>query len=321
MRHLLSSSQSRFIEVSLVLSIFGIGCLTHLMPTQKSTVLYLFFLAVILGGFFLGRYRAGVLALLSVVLTTIVVMSDFHSFLLPPHPLTVFLQLAVWAAVLGLAAVLVGTLSDDRELKRDEAREAQHGVVDVLRAYLQSINPRLQSQTQRVMEICDRLGKQLNLGEMELEDMRVAALLVDLEPVEITSRAIRQAVDQLQEDPSPRTFAGSELVCSLGNVLTSAFPIAQWVTQDHRVSNPERRAPVTAEIIRAARAYDLRLHSTFRPADSTPLDVWQEMQQDDGLNLPDPVLQALHRVITSGSTSRISLGTMPRRAATTAQLN
>jgi len=317
MHRTLSLTQQRFIEFSLVITTLGIVCLTYILPTQKTSVLYLFFLPVILGGFFLGRYRAGVLAVLAVVSTTVVVFSDFQTFLVAAQPLAVMLQFCIWAGVLGLTAVIVGTLSEDRDQKHQEAREAQHGVIDVLRAYLQSINPGLQSRTQRVMELCDHMGQCLHLSEMELEDIRVATLLVDLEPVEITSRVIRRAVDELQENSSPRTFAGSELVCSLGSVLTTAFPIAQWVTQDHRLSNPHQHAPVSAEIIRAARAYDQKLHSAFRDPQSTPADVWQDLKRDDALHLPPAVLHALRQVISAGySYSSTSTPSTPRRAPT-----
>ena len=66
----------RTIEISLVLVAIGMTCLLYETTGYGVSVLNLFFLPIVLAGFFLGRYRAGVLALLSGVSVAGVVMLD-----------------------------------------------------------------------------------------------------------------------------------------------------------------------------------------------------------------------------------------------------
>jgi len=74
----------------------------------------------------------------------------------------------------------------------------------------------------------------LRLSEREIDDIRVAALLQDMEHIEITARVIRRAVGDLRRSGSEEeehTFHGSDLVQSLGSVLTGALPLILNMTE------------------------------------------------------------------------------------------
>jgi hypothetical protein len=104
----------------------------------------------VLAAFFLGRYRAGILALFSMMAASVVSVADLTGFSSYNSPVVIALSVTVWGAVLGLTAILVGTLSDDRAAKMLELHEAYVGVVEVLARYLQSANPRLKDRSVRV---------------------------------------------------------------------------------------------------------------------------------------------------------------------------
>ena len=75
----------------------------------KIVVLNLFYLPVILAAFYLGRYRAAVLAFFSVLSASIVCVLCLRDFAAFTSPLVIGLSIVVWGAVLGLTAILVGT--------------------------------------------------------------------------------------------------------------------------------------------------------------------------------------------------------------------
>lgn len=287
------------VEVILVLVTLGLVCLLQTMATHRSVVLNLFYLPVVVAGFCLGRYRAGALALLAVIATSVVVMADLNAFAPSAHPLMLILNLCVWAAVLGLTAMLVGSLSEDRNAKGQDARDARFGVIDILGAYLQSVNPKLRSRSRKVAELSEAIGKQMRLTEAEVDNLRVAAMLVGLEGLEITARVIRKAVGEASEETAGRTVHGSELVRSLGGVLTGAFPIAQSVVQadDWRVRELGHTAPLGAEIVRAARAFEERLANAGHDASLSVDNILAELQTDDSLALSATVLDALRQAI------------------------
>jgi hypothetical protein len=85
----ITPAQERTIELVLVLSTLGIGAMLYSIEVGKFTVLNLFFLPIVLAGFFLGRYRAGVLSLLSVVAAGVIVSLDIPSFGAATPPIVV----------------------------------------------------------------------------------------------------------------------------------------------------------------------------------------------------------------------------------------
>ncbi|MCA9054532.1 MAG: hypothetical protein KDA75_11885, partial [Planctomycetaceae bacterium] len=127
-----SNKNERSLELMLIIVTAGLAAVLYSTEAMKMVALNLFYLPVVLAGFFLGRYRAGVLALLSVVVATIVIATDITGFANAQSPLMVGLAVTLWGAVLGLTALLVGTLCDDLTAKAIEAHEAHVGVVEVL---------------------------------------------------------------------------------------------------------------------------------------------------------------------------------------------
>ena len=117
----------RHSEKSIEISLFSICiCLTVLLYFVvgfKMVVLNLFYLPVVLAAFYLGRHRAGILALLCVMFASVVAVLDLESFAATTSPLVIGLSLIVWGAVMGLNAIFVGTLSDERTKQVDELHD------------------------------------------------------------------------------------------------------------------------------------------------------------------------------------------------------
>jgi hypothetical protein len=117
--------REHFLEVFLTLIVVGCSSLLTSLPAAKVAVLNLYFLPIVLAGFFLGRYRAGALALLSAITAAMLISGDLQGFASAGSPVLVSLTLTVWAAVLGLTAIVVGTLKDD---PRSSSRRPRHSV-------------------------------------------------------------------------------------------------------------------------------------------------------------------------------------------------
>ncbi|HXY37741.1 MAG TPA: HD domain-containing phosphohydrolase [Planctomycetaceae bacterium] len=302
-------TNSRVLEVILVLTTLVLTCVLYQTVGYKIIVLNLFYPPVILAAFFLGRYRAGVLAFFSVLSASIVLSFNLGEFAAYDSPLVVALSVLVWGGVLGLAALLCGTLSDDLASRMTELHEAHVGVVEVLSHYLQSAHPSLKDHSHRVASICRELAEQLKLGQKEVDDIRVAALLCDMENIEITARVIRKAIGDLGDEPKPggqHTFHGTELVQSLGPVLLGAFPLVlnQSESGQHRAlgeGSSIAQVPLGARIIRTVRAYDALIHSKWGLPGTTPAEAIKELWRDVEAEHDPMILHALERVVTRGS--------------------
>jgi K+-sensing histidine kinase KdpD len=291
-------NQEVTLEVMLVLVTAAISCLLYHTEALKIVVLNLFYLPIVLAGFFLGRYRAGVLALLAVVTATIVICLDFTNFGVFNSPVAIGLSVTLWGSVLGLTALLVGTLCDDRDARRVEAHEAQVGVVEVLSRYLQSANPVLEGRAKRVASLAEQVARKMRLSAKEIDDIRVAALLIDMENIEITARVIKKAVGAIEDDNSSRqrTFHGTELVQSLGTVLTGAFPLLLNTTEEAAAAEGHA-LPFGSRIIRTVRAYEAMESDPWQHGDRSPESFIDELQSGIDHEHHPAVLHALKQVV------------------------
>jgi K+-sensing histidine kinase KdpD len=297
-----SATNDRLLETMLVLITAALACVMYYTATMKIVVLNLFFLPVVLAGFFMGRYRAGVLALLSVIGATIVSTTDLNHFGAFASPVMVAMAITLWGAVLGLTALLVGTLSDERDAKAVEAHEAHVGVVEVLARYLQSANPNLEHRAKQVARLSEDVARKMRLSPKEIDDIRLAALLIDMENIEITARVIRKAVGELEEARAveQRTFCGTELVRSLGSVLSGAFPLLLSQTQGDGASGATASGdlPFGARILGTVRAYVQLLNDPWHDVQRTSEDVLEELRTDLESEHHPAVLHALQEVVS-----------------------
>ncbi|MEX0641854.1 MAG: HD domain-containing phosphohydrolase [Pirellulales bacterium] len=314
-----SLQQQRILEIALILLAIGITALLFRMQGYKMVILNLYFLPVVISGFFLGRYRAGVMAVLCVLGASIVTALSLFDLVGSNSPLVIALAVAVWAAVLGLTAILIGTLSDERTSKLHELHDAYVGVVEVLSQYLQGAHPRMKARSIRVAELSHNVAARLKLSPREIDDIRVGALLYDVGNIEITTRVIRRAMDTLDADASKaetQTIQGTDLMISLASVLSGAVPLL--LNQQEGCSPADKGAagnvPLGAQVITAVRAYDALTDGAAGDQRLTPSAAIQELRAGRPCAYDSGVLAALERVVTQNERSS-PLATAEQRAS------
>lgn len=299
----------RATEASLIVVCGAVTLMLFLAVGHKLVVLNLYYLPIVLAAFYLGRHRAGILAFFCVLLATMVAVADVNSFLGKPSHLMIGVSLIVWAAVMGLNALFVGTLSDERRHKIDELHDAYLGVVEVLAQYLKSADPNMNDKSKRISMISQEVARHMLLSERETDDIRVAALLQDIDNIEVTARVIHRAVDDLKNsrDLGTNTFQGGDLVQSLGHVLKSALPLLVSRPDGLDVSFnsyvEQRDEPVGAAIIRAVRQYDALTSRTDQPL--APLEAIRTMQVELDGDYHSGVLGILEQLVLNPSRATV----------------
>jgi hypothetical protein len=295
----------RSLEIILVIIVVALAALLFKVPSYKMAVFNLFYLPVVLAAFFLGRYRAGILALLSVIAASTVASLDLSSFAAFSSPLVIGLAITIWGAVLGLVALLVGTLGDERSAKIAELHEAYVGVVEVFSKYQQSANPKLKDRSRRVSELSQEVAQQMKLSIQEIDDVRVAALLQDMESIEITAKVIKKAIGDLSDmesDFTPHTFHGTDLVQSLGSVLRGVLPLVVSQNDLSALDVLDEKtpgasgSPMGAKVIYTVRAYDALVHESSTQF-SDPQQALTLLQSDSDADHHPAVLDALQQVV------------------------
>jgi len=301
-----SAKERVVFEVMLLTVAVGMTYLLYRMGGYKMVVLNLFYLPIVLSGYYLGRTSAGILALFSVLAVAIASTLSSTGLAAYSSPIMVGLALTVWAASLGLTAILVGTLCDERAKTVDELHAAYVGVVEVLSRYLRSANPKDKARSTRVAELSQATAERMRLSRKAIDDVRVGALLYDLGNVEITTQLLSKAVDTLEANPTKvdkYTFSGMDLVHSLGPVLSGAFPLL--LNQDDAarecLTTEEDRAagdiPLGAKIIRVVRAYDALVSDDSGGLAMTPQEALQELRKDISGGYDPEVLDAIERCV------------------------
>ena len=169
--------ERRILEFMLIGITIALTFLVYKTDGYKLITLNLFYLPVVLSGFFLGRYSAGILAVFCVMTTSLVCALQLNEFSSYTSPLAIGLMVTLWGAILCLTALLVGTLSDERAAQANELHEAYVGVVEVLAKYLQGGNPQLNASTNRVVRLSQQIALEMRLSSKCIDDIRVAALM------------------------------------------------------------------------------------------------------------------------------------------------
>lgn len=301
------TDRQRPLEVCLILVCIGLTTLLHQVTGFKLVVLNLFYLPVVIAAFYLGRYRAGILALFCVISATVITVINLQSFAAYSSPIAVALAVTIWGAVMGLNSLLVGTLSDERTKTISELHDAYLGVVEVLSRYLNSADPKLHDRSRRVADLSVKVARQMKLASRETDDIRVAALLQDLEHVEITAKVIGKAIGDLGSrrlHSDEHTFQGSDLVHSLGTVLTGALPLLMTERPSFELefatgTQKPCVAPFGARIIQTVRAYDSLMYGQDNVPMLSPAAVMEELKTDLEVEHHPAVLFALDQVLLS----------------------
>ena len=100
------------LERLLVAVVLGMTGLMWSYSVDDTILLHVFYVPVVLTGFFLGGYRARLMSLLCVATATIILVPHVTGTADQPLHVSMLVVFALWAATLILIAVLVGTLSD-----------------------------------------------------------------------------------------------------------------------------------------------------------------------------------------------------------------
>jgi len=131
---------------------------------------------MILAGFYGGR-RFAVLAGLFVVALVLFYQYVQGLDMLPGFYGDALLALVPWAGFLILTGYVVGTLAEQREARLGDVKNAYLATLELLTYHIESTERNQQGHSNRVADVAVAIGRELELPEEDVENLRVAALL------------------------------------------------------------------------------------------------------------------------------------------------
>ena len=122
-RTMLKSLSDKWFEMLLITVALGVTLLAHHLLNVAPVIVHFFYLPVIISAYYFGRNLACLTAVFSVLSVTAFALLDPVRYLSTVDTvMTLVLTLTVWAGFLGLNAILVGTLCDQRAAQIQELR-------------------------------------------------------------------------------------------------------------------------------------------------------------------------------------------------------
>lgn len=261
----IKSLSDGWFELLLVTIVMAVTLVAHGMLNATHVIVHFYYLPVIIAAHYFGRTLACTIALLCVLtVSAFMLLTPAHYQTAITSPIAAIMTMIAWGGFLGLNALLMGTLSNQRARTMSELREAHVGIIEILSKYLNAADQYTKSHSMRVAELSTAIATQMKLNDNVIENVRVGALLHDIGKVEISTRLIQKAAaldSDEREEMDAHTVRGADLVRSLGTILDGAIPVIKH-HHDHYSEDSKQQGlhgdeiPIGARIVSVADAYD-----------------------------------------------------------------
>ncbi len=294
-------------ELLLITVVLGATVAAHQLLNATSITVHFFYLPVIIAAHYFGRNLACMIALLSTLsVSGLMIIAPSHYMTHIDRPIVLLMNTIAWAGFLGLNALLMGTLSNQRAKAIQEVKEAHIGIIEILSKYLNAADQYTKSHSMRVAEIAESIGEEMGLRQAEIEDIRVGALLHDIGKIEISTKLIQKAAalqDEERQEVDSHTVRGADLVRSLGTILDGAIPIIRhhhdhWSPDSKKEGLHGEDIPVGARVVAVADAYDAIVTDRPYRRGRTPEEALSIIRQAAGMQFDSAVVRAFERVMS-----------------------
>lgn len=292
-----------FIIVIILIGIVGIAILIH----YKLSLLNFFFLPVILSGYFLGKRQGVLSALLCILLVAL-----YLFFLRPNYSLKSLsgdeiVNLVTWAGFLILTGAIVGSLSEQREIRMRNLSQAYIGALDIVLKYLESADEE-RPKAVRVALLAGKLAEKLGMSRREIENIKSAALLIQAGDMATNLPFLEKAASFMESEMKKpeASYKNKEIVMlsTTASLLKEIKPIMlgyyQHYVQEASVIDKNIQAvPLASSLIALAETYD-RLSTRIYPASAEEkITSLLDLQKMAGRFFPEEAVRALFDLIAS----------------------
>ena len=296
-----------FETILVLIIIAAIASIIYLIP-YKLGFLNFFYLPVIAAGYYLGKHKAVMTALLCILLVLIfVLLLPAGYFSLEVDPIYIYATLSAWASFLILTSAAIGYLYEEKERRIKDLKAAYIGILEILMKYLDSADKYTKGHSVRVAQISAEIASEMGFSAKEKENIRAAGLLHDIGKIEISMDVLKKAASLTaneKEQMSAHTEKGARLISLVGSVLEDAIPIVlahhKYYFEDKAFSRGDGISiPIGAAIIAVADAYDAMI--TDRPYRNgrPPWKAFEEIETEAGVQFHPKVVKAFKQVLIS----------------------
>ncbi len=306
MRRLRTFAIRHFEGFLLALIIIGVLVIAGLVQ-YKFSFLNFFFLPVILAGYFLGKKKAVLIAVLSILLIFLyLIYQRLLAGMTSPFSFDEVFNLAAWGGFLVLTGAIVGTLVEQRETKLNDLKQAYIGVLTILLRYLQ-VADEVKPRPLRVANLAGKIAQEMGLDTREIENIKAAALLYDMGDfgAGLSLYADVSEFMALESGPKPSLLPDRDKVLLQTSVslLRDIAPILNhyymhYVQESSLLDKNLDEINLSSSVIALADIYDRINHKVPLPKGLEEFSSLKDLQTLAGRVFPERTIQALNRVIS-----------------------
>ena len=245
-------------ELWLLLFLVLIAAVLNFLAASQRMALVFYFLPVMFSAYYFGRRHATLTACASVFLVVLLTyinpaMFNRKAELLPFD--NRYFDLTVWGGVLVVAGYAMGTLYERNQKTLHEMKDGYDSMMVILQHVL-SHEKYSEAHAYRVSMNATTIAEAMGLDRQSTEDVRIAALLSNVQQLGISHDILYKAANVSHEDlakTGDKKVAKAEAV---GNSLQRAIPIFNSHEQLKKGGQSMIDAPLEVQVLAVADAYE-----------------------------------------------------------------
>ncbi len=290
--------------ILILIGILAIAFLVH----YKFSFLNFFFLPVILSGYFLGQTRA-VLTAIFCILLVILYLLFFHllSSTGQGFSLDETINLITWGGFLILTAAIIGTVSEQREMRIRNLRRSYVGALEILLKYMEVADD-VKPRSLRVAFLAGKMAEAAGLEKRDIENIKSAALLYEAGDLQSSLPFFHEVVDFMAtgKDFSQDQLGDRENVMlkSTASLLKEIEPLLynyflHYVQEAHILDKDVEAIPVGSSLIALADIYDRLSNNVPLIQESEAYKSLASIESLGGRAFPHVAIYALREAMSS----------------------
>lgn len=293
-------------DLVIILLLVALACFIYFFIVNQRAFLNIFYLPVLLGGYFFGKRYAIISSVFSVIIVCYFAYFFPKSFIAgfsADTELSKWLDIMTWSVFLIFTGYCIGILYKKKEEARNELQRTYHGIIEMLSLIIESADNQIQSHSHRVSVLAEIIAKQMRLSQFEIENIRVAAILHDIGKMAVSEEVLKKVTElsvQERTQIQKHTWNAMNMLEPLGETLGDLLPIILHHHENYDGSGYYHTAqediPLGARIIAVADVYDaLTTDRPYRKAFSS-LQAKEEILKNSGTHFDPNVVKVFDAI-------------------------
>ena len=278
--------------------------LANLLVINQRVTLYLFYVPVIAGAWYLPKRDAAGVALLAAVMVLAYVFFIPNRMAGPSAPVYVWAELAAWGGILVVTGWMVAVLRAANAKAMWNLERAYQGVLEILSKFIRTVDTDTADHGVRVSAWSVRIAQAMGLDRQTIEEARVAGMLHDVGKVEVSMTLLRKSAAlsaEEQVEVGKHTTGGAAMLESVGDMLAHVADAVEAHHEKYDGSGTRglkgEAIPLLGRIIAAADAFDAMISDRPYRKGMTVFAARDTLMAAGGTHFDPKVLATLKKII------------------------